>query len=414
MNSPRLSSIPHKSRYILHIDGDAFFASVEQAKNHKLKGKPVITGLERGIAAAFSYEAKAKGVTRGMRIGEIKKVCPEAILLDSDYEMYCIFARRMYNIVRRYTPHVEEYSIDECFADITDVTLPHGMTHAEYAFNIKKDLEMKLGITFGVGLAPNKVLAKVASKHKKPAGFTVIKKEDIVSFIKQLPIHKVWGIGGAMSMYLRQRGIETAYDFAIKDDAWMRVNQIAKPYKEIWLEFQGYFVKELSTAASPASDIGSIMKSRTFTPATSDRQFFHGVSSRAITFYLKTSEFRYRSVEINLPLATSSPNELLKVVRQYFDQVYNARTLYRTSGITLRSLIEEEAVTRDLFGQSEIAESSDKVFSVVDDLKKTFGSHTVFLGSSMSALQKSDYESKHVGFRERRINIPFVGIALCM
>ncbi|MDE2020754.1 MAG: DNA polymerase IV, partial [Patescibacteria group bacterium] len=106
-------------RAILHIDGDAFFASCEQSRDPKLKGRPVVTGKERGIAASMSYEAKARGVTRGMRLSEIRRVCPEVVLLPSDYETYSILSKRFFDLVRRYTPDVEEYSIDECFADIT-------------------------------------------------------------------------------------------------------------------------------------------------------------------------------------------------------------------------------------------------------------------------------------------------------
>ena len=111
-----LSTFP---RAILHIDGDAFFASCEQAKNPRLKGKPVITGKERGIVASMSYEAKARGVTRGMRLYEVRKVCPDVILLPLDYETYSVLSKRFFAIVRRYALEVEEYFIDECFADLT-------------------------------------------------------------------------------------------------------------------------------------------------------------------------------------------------------------------------------------------------------------------------------------------------------
>ena len=106
-----LGSFP---RAILHIDGDAFFASCEQSRRPKLQGRPVVTGKERGIAASMSYEAKACGVTRGMRLSEIRKLCPEAVILPSDYETYSLLSKRFFAIVRRYTPDVEEYSIDEC------------------------------------------------------------------------------------------------------------------------------------------------------------------------------------------------------------------------------------------------------------------------------------------------------------
>src|SRR5262244_4310167 len=106
-------------RAVLHIDGDAFFASCEQARDPQLQGKPVITGKERGIAASMSYEAKARGVKRGMRLAEIKRLCPDAIILPSDYETYSLLSKNFFAIVRRYTPDVEESGIDECFCDVT-------------------------------------------------------------------------------------------------------------------------------------------------------------------------------------------------------------------------------------------------------------------------------------------------------
>src|SRR5919109_4365991 len=150
-------------RAIVHIDGDAFFASCEQSRDPRLKGKPVITGKERGIASSMSYEAKARGVTRGMRLFEIKKLCPDAIILPSDYETYSLLSKRFFTIVRRYTPDVEEYSIDEVFADLTGLRRPLRLSYEQMAAKIKHELDTELGFTFSVGLAPNKVLAKIGS-----------------------------------------------------------------------------------------------------------------------------------------------------------------------------------------------------------------------------------------------------------
>jgi DNA polymerase-4/DNA polymerase V len=101
-----LASFP---RAVIHIDGDAFFASCEQARDPQLQGKPVVTGKERGIASSISYEAKARGITRGMRLFEIRKLCPDAIILPSDYETYSLLSARLFSIMRHYTPEVEEY-----------------------------------------------------------------------------------------------------------------------------------------------------------------------------------------------------------------------------------------------------------------------------------------------------------------
>ena len=145
----------------------------------------MVTGKERGIAASMSYEAKARGVTRGMRMADIRKVCPEAVILPSDYETYSLLSKRFFAIVRRYTPDVEEYSIDECFADLTGLRRPLKMSYLQIAERIKKELDAELGFTFSVGLAPNKVVAKIASKWAKPSGLTAIPGPGAASLPRQ-------------------------------------------------------------------------------------------------------------------------------------------------------------------------------------------------------------------------------------
>src|SRR3989442_10383523 len=151
-----------------------------------------------------TYEAKARGVTRGMRIAEIRKVCPDAIILPSDYETYSLLSKRFFAIVRRYTPDVEEYSIDECFADLTGLRRPLRMSYLKIAERIKKALDAELGFTFSVGLAPNKVVAKIASTWAKPSGLTAIPGRDLHQYLAKLPVEKVWGIGPNTTAFLRK------------------------------------------------------------------------------------------------------------------------------------------------------------------------------------------------------------------
>src|SRR2546428_68123 len=143
-------------RAILHIDGDAFFASCEQSRNPHLQGKPVITGKERGIVASMSYEAKARGVTRGMRLFEVRRVCPDAAILPSDYETYSLLSVRLFAIVRRYTPEVEESSIDECFADLTGLGRPPRPSLPQMGRRVKHELPTKLGGALFFRLGPHK------------------------------------------------------------------------------------------------------------------------------------------------------------------------------------------------------------------------------------------------------------------
>jgi DNA polymerase-4/DNA polymerase V len=195
-------------RAVLHIDGDAFFASCEQARDPQLQGKPVITGKERGIASSMSYEAKARGVTRGMRLFEIKRLCPDAVILPSDYETYSLLSQRLFAIVRRYTPEVEEYSIDEVFADLTGLRRPLRMSYEQMAAKIKHELDTELGFTFSVGLAPNKVLAKIASKWQKPSGFTAIPGHTIFTCSSK---NCRWARSGASGATRRRSCRSTAY-----------------------------------------------------------------------------------------------------------------------------------------------------------------------------------------------------------
>ncbi|MDQ5938311.1 MAG: polymerase, partial [Patescibacteria group bacterium] len=199
----RALSIHSWPRAILHIDGDCFFASCEIAQNPFYKGKPLITGLERGIVSSLTYEAKALGVTRGMRLAEVKKICPQVIMLPSDYETYSLFSLRMYNIVRRFTGAVEEYSIDECFAELTGLQRPMHMSYEEMAIKIKETLDKELGMTFSLGLATTKVLAKLASKWKKPSGLTIMSSQDIHKYLINLSVEKIWGIGPQTTAYLK-------------------------------------------------------------------------------------------------------------------------------------------------------------------------------------------------------------------
>src|SRR3989344_4085370 len=191
-----------KNKVILHIDGDAFFVGVECAKNPKLKGLPVVTREERGIVSALSYEAKALGVVRGMPIFRIKKEFPNVVVLPGDYKSYVEYSSKMFEIVNRHAYGVEEYSIDECFADVTGLDRTLKKTYREIAEKIKKEIGDELGLSVSIGLAPTKVLAKVASNWVKPNGLTIIDCDTAPDFLAKKSVEKIWGIGPKTSELL--------------------------------------------------------------------------------------------------------------------------------------------------------------------------------------------------------------------
>lgn len=388
-------------RAIVHIDGDSFFAAVEVAKNPRLKGKPVITGKERGIVSACTYEAKRRGVKRGVKLSEALKACPEAIVLPSDYETYSLFSERMYEIVRRYTPAIEEYSIDECFADLTGMRRVNKMNYRDMAHSIKQELAVELGITFSVGLSCTKVLAKIGSKFRKPDGLTTIPLNEASKSLAQTPAAYVWGIGPNTAAYLEKHGIRTALDFAQKDEAWVR-GTLAKPIVEIWQELNGTVAYELTTARKESYQ--SISKTKTFTPPSRDERFIFSqlsknvenacikarrwnLASPEIFFFLKTQDFKYHGFEIKLPYATNVPQDILVHVAKFFPQVFTTGELYRASGITLLRLSREGGGQLDLFGKVKESEATRAVFESVDAISERYGKHAVFLGSSFTAMK---------------------------
>lgn len=402
-------SLANFPKAILHIDGDCFFASCEIALDPKLRGKPVVTGKERGIASSMSYEAKAMGVTRGMSLPEIKKTCPGVIILPSDYETYSLFSMRMFDIVRRYTPIVEEYSIDECFADLTGLQRPSQMSYEKMAEKIKTSLDEELGITFSVGLAPTKVLAKVGSKWKKPSGLTIIPGHGIHLYLKDLPVQKIWGIGPATSAYLGKCGVVTALEFARKDFEWVKAS-LTKPHHEIWQELQGNSVYPVSCAKK--DDYKSIGKTKTFTPASNDKEFVfsqlsknienacikarrHNLSAKRFCFFIKTRQFHSRGAEIKLERALSAPNEIVGLARGQFAKVWRNDEQYRATGVILMDLAAAQTNQLDLFGKAAKSGKFVKIFEQVDKVSDKFGKHAVFLGSSFQALaRKSCSESR--------------------
>lgn len=407
---------------ILHLDGDAFFVACEVARRPGLKGKPVVTGGERHIASAMSYEAKALGITRAMPIFYIRKNFPEVVVLPSDHRTYRLYAERMYKIVRRYSDKVEEYSIDECFADITGLDKESGKTFEEVLREIQDTLSVELGLSFSIGLSVNKVLAKIASKHNKPHGLTLIPKSKVNEYIKDLPIEKVWGIGGQTSAYLLRKGIKTAGDFTSKGEDWVKEN-CAKPYYEIWLELRGATMYEIHTEHDRMPK--SLSSTGTFYPASSNKSFIFsqlsrhiedvahrarilGLAPSEVSFFLKTQDFNYFKERILLPYKTAVPHITASLLKKPFEKIFKKDVMYRATGVTFYGLIKNSHVSRDLFGESERLETANKVFNVVDSLSEKFGNNTVFIGSSLQPPKGSENSAAPTK-RQKFLNIPFLG-----
>jgi len=199
----------------MHVDMNAYFASVEQASNPFLKGKPIAVGGgvggKRTIVAACSYEAKAKGVSNAMSAWDARKICPDLIMVSGNMDKYIYTSSEIIKIFREYTDRVEVFSIDECFLDVTDTEERFGGA-IQIAKQIKKRIRERFHLTCSIGISFNKLLAKLAGELKKPDGLMTIRPEDVPEKLKDIPVAKLCGVGRKLEKYLGELGIKTFGD----------------------------------------------------------------------------------------------------------------------------------------------------------------------------------------------------------
>jgi DNA polymerase-4 len=206
-------------RRILHIDMDAFYASVEQRDTPALRGRPLAVGGRpdrRGVVAAASYEARAFGVYSAMPMATAVRLCPSLVIVPPDFARYKAASTAVFTIFREVTPLVEPLSLDEAYLDVTDNAWGEALGTA-VAKRLKERIRADTGLTASAGVAPNKFLAKIASGWKKPDGLTVISPERVEPFLQQLPVDALWGVGPVTAKKLRARGIERLVDVRAAD-----------------------------------------------------------------------------------------------------------------------------------------------------------------------------------------------------
>lgn len=402
---------------ILHIDADAFFASVEQAVHPKYRGKPVVTGAERGIIAAASYEAKALGIKRGIHLREAKKICPALIVLPTDYETCSLFSQRMFDCMRQYTSLVEEYSIDEAFVDITGLRRVHRCSYEEIARKIKRDIENSLGITVSVGLSLTKSLAKICSDFRKPAGFTAVKGKYIHLLLQKIQLQDIWGIGHSTAALLKKYGVENAYDYAKLDPAFLK-KLVNKTTVEIHQELNGQLVYPVNPQAK--DDYKTITKFKTFSPATRDKEVVrafllrnlesacikarrHQLAAKEIYFTLRTQDFEHLGMRIVLNRASANTLELSPVLSQVFNQLL-ARKMsnleYRATGVVLAKLQSNQSFQMSIFDTALSIIKAERISASIDEINHKFGKHTLHLAASLAANHQHQTDRGRVATRK--------------
>ena len=211
-------------RRILHVDMDAFYASVEQRDNPSLRGKPVAVGgspNQRGVVAAASYEARMFGVRSAIPMARAVRLCPSLVIVRPDFGRYRTASQEVFKLFRAVTPLVEPLSLDEAYLDVTENAWGEPLGR-EVAKRLKAQIREATGLSASAGVAPNKFLAKIASAWKKPDGLTVIAPERVESFLQKLPVDALWGVGPVTASRLRERGIERLVDVRAADVSILR------------------------------------------------------------------------------------------------------------------------------------------------------------------------------------------------
>jgi len=389
----------------LHLDGDSFFVACELTRLPELRGKPVIVGGDRGIAVAMSAEAKKLGVTRGMPVFRIKKLFPQVVILNHHFDLYRDISRRMQDILLTYANKVEEYSIDECFALVEPYEIGYFAcppsrcfgsrrgSEKKFLIELKKEIESKLGVTYSFGLARTKALSKLASKLEKPAGLVMLlEKVDEVRALKATAIEDIWGIGRRTIPKLQALGMNTAYDF-VNYPAEKIAGQFSRPLAVLQKELAGEPIMKVESDTDPR-DQKSIQSTSTFHPASTDPKIIwreiaentehaceHARAIQLITnkvsFFVKTSEFKYHFDEIKLVEFTSDPGIILNSLEPKLLKLLPRGRRIRSTGVILHNLLRQEAAPRDLFGKQEKVLKNLAIEEVADRLRDKFGSSVI-------------------------------------
>jgi DNA polymerase IV len=375
-------------RIILHIDMDAFFISVEQRENPSLRGKPaaVCGSLSRSVVTSATYEARPYGIRAGMSTQEAKRRCPPLILVKGNHSKYTETASRIFSILKKYTPLVEVASIDEAYLDITQ-SLVLFQSSLHIAQSIKDQIRESEELTCSIGVAPNKLLAKLGSALKKPDGLVVIQKGDVEGILKDLPVSKLYGIGPKLTEALNSIGVFTCGQLGR-----FSVSVLSKKFGVIGERLHEMGLGLDDSPVVPFDEEGdakSISHSVTLEEDTSDprllkkvllqlservsrrmrRERFYG---KRIAVTVRYSDFFTFSKQKTLSKWMMSGNEIFEQAFEIFGSISHPKPI-RLLGVGV-SQLKKEWCQLDLF---EKREKKDNLLKAMDRVNERFGDWTL-------------------------------------
>ena len=379
-------------RWVMHVDMDAFFASVEQLDNPELRGKPIIVGGQscRGVVSTCSYEARKFGVHSAMPTVEARRLCPHAEFLPGRMWRYKEVSCEIMRIFGEEAPVVEQLSIDEAFLDVTGMERLCGDVR-NIGWRIKERIKNEIGLTCSVGLAPNKFLAKMASDLQKPDGFTIITHEKARDFIAPLPVTKIFGIGSAAKNTLLQYGIATIGQLAKAD---MRIVQkvFGKNADKVQLLAQGLDDRPVVPETAPKSigrettfekDLFTFDECKAAILELSGQTGFRlrkkGYSGRTVTLKVKFKDFKTITRSISSEGDISCDEEIFALAVKLLQGV-SYQNGVRLLGVTVSHLQDGSCGTLGFEENTKLIQRN----ATIDNLKKRFGENIIHRGGRHS------------------------------
>jgi DNA polymerase IV len=356
------------SRKIIHVDMDAFYASVEQRDDPSLKGKPLVVGWDgaRGVVCAASYEVRKFGVYSAMPVSRAKRLCPQAIFVTPNFEKYKTVSNQIREIFERHTPLVEPLSLDEAYLDVTH-ELTGIPTATETAEKIRAEIRAETNLTASAGVAPNKFLAKIASDWRKPDGLFVIKPHQIDRFLLPLPVRKIPGVGPASEKVLHEMSILTVGDLRgySEEELCARFGKWGTRLWELARGIDDHPVepsrkrKSWSSENTFATDVSleevtAWLKEESLRVWTKIEE--RAMRGRTVTVKLRTGDFKTATRRLTPENLPSSGEELAAIALELLGRFdFPANSKYRLAGVGLSNFLDEEEGGE---GEDEVGEPS--------------------------------------------------------
>jgi DNA polymerase-4 len=383
-------------RTILHLDLDAFYASVEQLDDASLRGRPVIVGgpSRRGVVCAASYEARRFGVRSAMPTARARKLCPDGVFLPPRFERYGELSERVFGIYRRYTPLVEPLSLDEAFLDVSASRALHG-SGRDIAAAVKRAVRAECGLSVSAGIAEVKLAAKIATDLGKPDGLVEVPHGGVAAFLAPLPASRLWGVGHVTEEALRRIGIATIGDIARTPDAALAAVVGATHARDLRALARGEDPREVvpdeaaksigaeDTFGEDLAEAAALERELLAQAARVGRRLRGaGVAGRVVTLKVKYSDFTLVTRRATLDRPTDDDRAIFEAARGLLARVDLARPV-RLTGISVSAFAAEaERAQLDMFAPAPTAETRDDekrraLNAALDRLADRFGESTV-------------------------------------